>query len=92
MPSVRRVLCWAQDMTVNKPRPCSQDACAELLTPPEVPPTLVPGMMKLFAESFPRSRSNLTRNILFTYFDQSASLIVQSLFQIYLLCKTCPRS
>lgn len=92
MPSVRRVLCWAQDMTVNKPHPCSQDACAELLTPPEVPPTLVPGMMKLFAESFPRSQSNLTRNILFTYFDQSASLIVQSLFQIYLLCKTCPRS
>lgn len=55
MPSVRRVLCWAQDTTVKKPRPWSQDARAELLTPPEVPPTLVPGTMKLFAESFPRS-------------------------------------
>lgn len=35
-----------KDTTRDKPQPCRQGVHSQLLTPPEVPPTLGPGAMK----------------------------------------------
>ena len=91
MPNMFRAVCWAQDMTVNKPRPCSLDASAELTQgPPQIPPTPGPGAVSYLLNPLQGADPTLP--------ETSSSHIPTKMplgsfkDQICLLCKTCPGS